>query len=65
MTTIKREWKAPMWIQQPRDEAWVNRVIASGLSLKERYKQDLSTHSDIRYPLPANTISDYYNLKAT
>ena len=65
LSTIKREWSAPLWIQQPRDEAWLNRVRASGLSLKERYKQDLATHSDIRYPLPSNTISNYYNLKAT
>ena len=65
LATIKREWKAPLFIQYPRDQAWLDRAIASGLSLRKRYEQDLATHTDIRYPLPDNTISNYYNLKDT
>ena len=67
LSTIKREWKDGMllWIQQPRDREWMQSVLTSGLSLKERYKKDLANHSDIRYPLPSNTISNYYNLKDT
>ena len=42
LSTIKRDWRVHLWIQQPRDKEWMQSVLTSGLSLKERYKEDLA-----------------------
>lgn len=65
LNAIKRNWKTPPFIQKDRDEKWIAKVRQSGLSLKERYDQDLKNCRDIFFDLPANTISSYYNLKDT
>jgi len=65
MQAIKRKWKAEPFIQKERDNKWVARAAASKYKLKERYKYDLKNCPDIYFPLPANTISKYYNLKDT
>lgn len=65
MQAIKNKWKTEPYIQKVRDAKWVARVRKSGLSLRERYDHDIGNLRDIYFPLPASTISKYYNIKKT
>lgn len=65
LQAIKNKWTKEPFIQNNRDAKWVARVRKTGLNLKERYDYDLKNCRDIYFPLPASTISSYYNLKDT
>ena len=65
LQAIKNKWKKEPFIQTNRDDKWIAKVRKSGLTLKERYDSDLKNCRDIIFPLPASTISSYYNLKDT
>ena len=65
LDNIKYKWKVEPFIQKDRDQKWIERVRKSGMDLKQRYSYDLKNCPDIFFPLPAKTISDYYNLKKT
>lgn len=66
LNVIKQKWgRYEPFIQKDRNDKWVARVRRSGLVLKERYDTDLKNMRDIRFSLPSNTISSYYNIKNT
>jgi hypothetical protein len=62
---ISSKWRKEPFIQTNRDAKWIAKVRQSGLDLRERYQYDLKSCPDLFFPLPANTISKYYNLKDT
>lgn len=62
---IKQTWRDRPFIQRNKDQEWVDRVTASGLSLKERYDHDVKNFKDIYFELPKDSISRYYNIKST
>ena len=65
LQAIQTRWRVEPFIQKDRDEEWLIRVRKSGLDLRGRYTHDIKNSPDIYFPLPANTISKYYNIKKT
>jgi hypothetical protein len=60
---INQKWSTPIYNIADRSSAWEKEMLKT--PLRQRYEFDLKTCPDIKLPLAANAMTQYYNLKKT
>lgn len=60
---INKRWQTPIYNVSDRTQEWERQMLK--VPLRERYDSDLKTCPDIKLALPANAMTQYYNLKNT
>lgn len=60
---INKKWSTPIFNIADRSKEWEKQMLKT--PLKQRYEYDLKTCPDIKMQLPANAMTNYYNLKNT
>lgn len=63
LSQINRDWTTPVYNIADRTKEWERQMLK--IPLRERYAQDLKTCPDIKLPLSAKDMSNYYNIKKT
>lgn len=63
LAEINNRWETPIYNVSDRTAEWEREMLKT--PLRERYDSDLKTCPDIKMVLPANAMTQYYNLKNT
>ncbi len=63
LQTVNKQWNIPPFLIEDRDKR--HEQIMLQVPLRERYKADLKTCTDVKLPLDSSAMSNYYNIKNT
>jgi hypothetical protein len=63
LNEINKRWETPIYNIADRTKEWEKQMLKT--PLRQRYDSDLKTCPDIKLTLPANAMTQYYNLKDT